>query len=131
MIKGLIGLLKRASGSKTPSKNKSSSRRRSPRILETIECEIYDHVRLQSRQAPRTRDISFHGICLDTEFAVSDTDEFTLNFTIDDTEFTEVRAIVIWCVRYGNGFRCGLAFEKKIAPKIKKAMVSWLKNAEI
>src|SRR5512142_1071841 len=98
-------------------------KRRSPRISYYIPCEVYDHVRLQTKAKSLIRNISFHGVCLDTEFPVRVGDEFSCSFALAGTRFEMVKAKVVWSVKIATGFRCGLAFEYRWVKDIKKVVL--------
>ncbi|MBI4051722.1 MAG: hypothetical protein HY400_04375 [Elusimicrobia bacterium] len=108
--------------------SKGSDRRLSPRIMQTAPCTVYDHIRLQTRKQSMVRDVGFFGICIDTDFPVSLADEFTLGFSIGETNFDQVKAFVVWTGQYGMNYRSGLAFESPVAPKVQKAIVKLFKN---
>ncbi|MFC1522559.1 PilZ domain-containing protein [Elusimicrobiota bacterium] len=110
---------------------KPSNMRQSPRILMAVKCVVYDHAKLHIRKESLTRDMSFHGLCLETDFPVDMKDEFALYFAIGDREFWDVRADVTWAVNHKKGSRCGLCFDSATAPKIKTALLELLENTKI
>lgn len=103
-------------------------KRRSPRISYYIPCEVYDHVRFQTKAKSLIRNISFHGVCLDTEFPVRVGDEFSVSFSLSGSRFEMVKAKVVWSVKIPTGYRCGLAFEDRWVKDIKKAVLQLMSN---
>lgn len=104
-------------------------KRRSPRLSYYIPCEVEGHAKLPAKSKSLIRNISFHGVCLDTEFPVRPGDEFTVSFALGGSKFENVKAKVVWAVKIATGFRCGLAFEDRWVKDIKKAVVT-LMDAE-
>ncbi|MBI4056285.1 MAG: PilZ domain-containing protein [Elusimicrobia bacterium] len=114
-----------------PSSKNPNEKRRAPRIVELITCSVYDHIRFQTRKDCLVHDISLFGVCLDADFPVGISDQFTLGFTIGRREFKQVKASIVWTARYKNGFRCGLAFDSAVANQIQKALVEQIKGISI
>ena len=121
MLKGLLRIFQKEAG---PSAERGSfEKRRAPRISFYIPAEVYDHARFQTKSKSLIRNISFHGLCLDTDFTTRLGDQFSISFNLGGKKFEMVRAKVVWTVKISTGYRCGLAFEERKVKDIKKAVL--------
>ena len=128
MIKALLRIFG-PDGAPVEDEAASFEKRRSPRLSYYIPCEVEGHAKVPTKTKSLIRNISFHGVCLDTEFAVRPGDEFNVSFNLAGNRFENVKAKVVWAVKITAGYRCGLGFEERYVKDIKKAVLS-LMDAE-
>lgn len=129
MLKALLRVFGLGQGAGGPEKA-SFEKRRSPRLSYYLPCEVYDHVRYQSKGKSLIRNISFHGVCLDTEFPVRPGDEFSLSFNVSGSRFELVKAKVVWSSKIATGWRSGLSFDEKMVKDIKRAVLQLMSSEE-
>ncbi len=131
MLKGLLRIFGLAEGRPWTEADKAGfEKRRSPRLAYYLPCEVYDHVHFQAKGKSLIRNISFHGVCIDTDFPVQPGDEFSLSFSVAGTRFELVKAKAVWTSRIASGFRSGLQFDERLVKEIKKAVMTLMSSED-